>query len=101
VEGVERVEKQYGTREEARNVSLAYASGQSLCAALPIMILGAAMDRHGKIGIINADRFEEGVIITFSDGQSVLYHPQFLYDMREHNDNRPVVEDESLDEELS
>jgi hypothetical protein len=103
VEGVERVEKQSTSRRgdlifdrvwEKTEFTGSTADNDSQCSDER-----AAMNTHGKIEIIHADRFEEGVIITFSDGQSVLYHPQFLYDMREHNDNRTVLEDKELDEE--
>lgn len=57
------------------------------------------MTTDEKIQVIDVDRFDNGVVVSFSDGQSVLYHAQFLYDMREHDGNREVFEDEDLDAE--
>jgi hypothetical protein len=85
-------------QEIVRNRLFAYESRQSSCAAMPIMARSAEMTSYEKIRVIDVDRFDNGVVVSFSDGQSVLYHAQFLYEVREHDGNRPVREDESLDE---
>ncbi|RRA47878.1 hypothetical protein [Acidipila sp. EB88] len=39
------------------------------------------------VRIIDADVIKEGVIISFSDGQSVLFHAEFLYERQDHDHN--------------
>ncbi len=37
--------------------------------------------------IIEVDHVEDGVIVTFATGQSVLFHANFLYASRQSDDN--------------
>ena len=40
------------------------------------------MSKPRSLSIIDVDRTNEGLIVTFSDGKVVLFHTQFLYDAR-------------------
>ena len=42
------------------------------------------------ISIDLIDRTENGMIVHFSNGESVLYHADFLYEVRHHDHNRPL-----------
>jgi hypothetical protein len=44
------------------------------------------------IRITSAVRTRDGVIITFSDGSSTLFHPHFLHEVQDHDGNRPLVD---------
>jgi hypothetical protein len=46
-----------------------------------------------SIRMLNADRFHDGMEITFSDGTSVFYGSEFLYDHREAEGTRDVTDD--------
>ncbi|MGI8773304.1 MAG: hypothetical protein ACR2JE_17915 [Acidobacteriaceae bacterium] len=47
----------------------------------------------GPLQIIGADRVEGGVIITFSNGSSVFYQTQSLFDARDQGGNRSLGDD--------
>lgn len=51
--------------------------------------------------VISVDRSSEGVIVLFSNQVSVLYHAQFLFDVREQDHNRilPRENDSELPQE--
>ena len=40
-----------------------------------------------KITVTGADLSDEGVLIRFSDGETVLFHSEFLYDVRDQDAN--------------
>lgn len=42
------------------------------------------------IRIVSLDRVKENVIVHFSNGLSVLYHAQFLFDVRDADNNIPL-----------
>lgn len=44
--------------------------------------------------IKDADRLDNGLLVHFSDGLSVMYHTQFLYDVRNQDDNATLPMDE-------
>ena len=48
---------------------------------------------ENEVSIIGSDRIEGGILLHFSEGTSVLYHAQFLYDVRDHDHNVPIVVD--------
>jgi hypothetical protein len=50
----------------------------------------------GQIRIVSADVVNEGVVIAFGDGTSVIYKPTFLYEHRGSDDNHTVVEDPAV-----
>lgn len=52
----------------------------------------------GKITIVTTDQMSEGLLIHFSDGVSVLYHPQFLYDVQNQDGNRPILDEPDKEE---
>jgi hypothetical protein len=37
---------------------------------------------HDPIRVLEADRFDGGIIIRFADGTSTFYTPEFLYEHR-------------------
>lgn len=37
---------------------------------------------ENEVSIVGVDRVQEGVLLHFSEGTSVLYHAQFLYDVK-------------------
>ena len=43
-----------------------------------------------KIEITGTDQVGGAILIHFSDGVSVLYHPKFLYDMQNDDGNVPI-----------
>ena len=52
------------------------------------------MSTHSGPRIVSADRLEDGLILSFSDGTSAFYLTQFLYSAREYGDNHLVEEDD-------
>lgn len=50
--------------------------------------------RGSRIGILNTDRLSDGLLIHFSDGEIILFHTQFLYDVRHQDGNVAITEDE-------
>jgi len=48
------------------------------------------MAKPEDISIQLIDRTDNGMIVHFSNGESVLYHATFLYDVRHHDGNRPL-----------
>ena len=46
-----------------------------------------------SIRMLKADRFHGGMEITFSDGTSVFYGSEFLYDHMEAEGTRDVTDD--------
>jgi hypothetical protein len=45
------------------------------------------------IQLLKADRFHDGIEITFADGTSVFYGSEFLYDHRKAEGTRDVTGD--------
>ena len=43
-----------------------------------------------KIEITGTDLLNGAILIHFSDGISVLYHPKFLYDVQNDDGNVPI-----------
>ncbi len=43
--------------------------------------------------IVEADRMHGDLLVHFSSGNSVLYHAQFLWDVREHDGNVAIPAD--------
>jgi hypothetical protein len=50
--------------------------------------------QDGTLQIVGADRIGDGVIISFSDGTAVLYHTQFLYDVRNQYGNHLLPDED-------
>jgi hypothetical protein len=48
---------------------------------------------HDSIRVLQADRYDGGILIVFADGMSVIYTPEFLYEHRSAGGNREVVDD--------
>ena len=44
-------------------------------------------DQEKAIDILDVDRTKDGVIITFTNGASALFHPHFLFEVRDHDNN--------------
>ena len=42
----------------------------------------------GRVEIASVDRVGDGLIISYTTGQSFFYHGQFLYDVRADDGNR-------------
>ena len=45
-----------------------------------------------ELEIVGVERTEDGLIITFSNGASALFRPQFLFDTRQQDGNIPLEE---------
>jgi hypothetical protein len=45
----------------------------------------------GPIRVLHADRFHHGIVITFADGTSIVYSPEFLYKHRTTEGNRDIT----------
>jgi len=43
---------------------------------------------------------QDGIIVDFSDGTSTLFHNQFLYDVRTHDGNQKLPQEEEEEESL-
>jgi hypothetical protein len=43
------------------------------------------------VGIIGADRVGGGLLVHFSNQTSTLFHADFLYSVRDHDGNVPIV----------
>lgn len=52
----------------------------------------------GKITIFATDQVTEGLLVHFSDGISVLYHAQFLYDVQNQDGNKAILDEPEEDE---
>ena len=50
------------------------------------------------IGIVSADRVNDGLLVRFSDNTTTLFPAQFLYETRDQNGNRPIADDAELAE---
>jgi hypothetical protein len=50
---------------------------------------------HHPIRVLEADRYGDGIVITFADGKSIFYTPEFLYEHRGADGNREVPDDPS------
>ena len=48
---------------------------------------------HDSIRVLQADRHDDGVLIVFADGTSVVYTPEFLYEHKNADGNREVEDD--------
>jgi hypothetical protein len=35
---------------------------------------------HDSIRVLQADRYDDGILIVFADGTSFVYTPEFLYE---------------------
>ena len=55
------------------------------------------MANSSSLKIVSAERVDDGLLVGFSDGLSILYHTQFLYAVRDQ-DNNTAVPMEELDE---
>ncbi len=54
-----------------------------------------------NIKILGADRMRGDLLIHFSDGMSVLYQAQFLYDIRAHDGSVAIPTDVDADGEAA
>jgi hypothetical protein len=45
------------------------------------------------IRVLEADRFHDGIVITFADGTIIFYGSEFLYEHRGADGNREVADD--------
>jgi hypothetical protein len=45
------------------------------------------------IRVLEADRFHDGIVITFADGTIIFYGSDFLYEHRGADGNREVADD--------
>jgi hypothetical protein len=43
-----------------------------------------------RIRVVEVNRFGSDILVYFSDGTSVIYHAQFLYDVKNHDHNVPI-----------
>ena len=50
------------------------------------------------ITVVAVDQMKGDVLVHFSNGLSVLYHAQFLFDVREHDNNLPIAVDEDIED---
>jgi hypothetical protein len=48
---------------------------------------------HDSTRVLQADRFNGGILIVFADGTSIVYSPKFLYEHRDADGNREVDDD--------
>lgn len=48
---------------------------------------------HDSIRVLQADRYDGGVLIVFAEGKSVVYTPEFLYEHRGTDGNWEVADD--------
>jgi hypothetical protein len=46
-----------------------------------------------SIRVLQADRFHDGILIRFTDGTSIFYTPEFLYEHRGADGNREVADE--------
>ena len=46
-----------------------------------------------RLIIVDADKMNGNLLIHFSSGKSVLYHAQFLWDVRKHDGNVALPDD--------
>ena len=45
------------------------------------------------IRVLQADRYDDGILVVFADGTSVVYTPEFLYEHRNADGNRELADD--------
>ncbi len=43
-----------------------------------------------ELDIVVIGRIDKGIVVHFTNGESVLYHGNFLYDVRNDDSNRPL-----------
>jgi hypothetical protein len=48
---------------------------------------------HDPIRVLQTDRYNDGIVVVFTDGTSVVYSPTFLYEHRGAHGNREVADD--------
>jgi len=48
---------------------------------------------HDATRVLQADRYNGGILIVFADGTMVFYGSQFLYEHRSADGNREVAND--------
>lgn len=48
---------------------------------------------HDPIRVLQADRYNDGIVVVFADGTSFVYTPKFLYEHRGRDGNREVADD--------
>jgi hypothetical protein len=48
--------------------------------------------RKEPIRVVQVNRFGGDILVYFTDGTSVIYDAQFLYDVRHHDHNIPIKE---------
>jgi hypothetical protein len=46
-----------------------------------------------SIRVLQADRYDGGILIVFADGTSIAYSPEFLYEHRGADGNLEVADD--------
>ena len=46
-----------------------------------------------SIRVLQADRYDNGILVVFADGMSFIYTPEFLYKHRNADGNREVADD--------
>jgi hypothetical protein len=48
--------------------------------------------------IVSVDRLEKGLVVSFSEGTTVLYKTDFLWENRDYDGNHAIEEDPEQDE---
>jgi hypothetical protein len=48
---------------------------------------------HDYIRVLQADRYDDGILVVFADGTSGVYTPEFLYEHRNADGNRELADD--------
>ena len=48
------------------------------------------MDKKRPLSIIDVDRTNDGLIVTFSNGEVTLFHTHFLFSVRADDGNIPL-----------
>ena len=46
-----------------------------------------------SIRVLQADRYDDGILVVFADGTSFVYTPEFLYRHRNVDGNREVADE--------
>jgi hypothetical protein len=54
---------------------------------------GIMEEKSAEIAIVSADKLRQGLLVTFSDGTTTLFHPAFLYSVRAHQDNLQIKDE--------
>jgi hypothetical protein len=48
---------------------------------------------HDSTRVLQADRYNGGILIVFANGTSIVYSPKFLYEQRDAEGNWKVADD--------